>query len=294
MTRTPNPIPSPQGSAQTSGLGQRRAGASAFGGRDLTLEYDGFRVSTGLTVDVPIGKVTSIIGANGCGKSTLLRALSRLMSPTRGGVYLNGERADKIARKRFAQTVGILPQNPIAPEGMLVSDLVECGRQPYRRLLGRTDHEDRAIVRRAMEVTSTLHLADRPVDELSGGQRQRVWIAMALAQDTDILLLDEPTTFLDIANQLDILEVVSRRNRDVGTTVVMVLHDMNLASRYSDHIVAMKDGAIVAEGGPREVLTVGRIREIFGIESQIGVDPVSGAPYVFPVGREEIPREGLL
>lgn len=267
-----------------------RAGVYEFGGRDLTLEYDGFTVSTKFTVDIPIGKVTSVIGANGCGKSTLLRALSRLLTPKSGYVYLDGQKVDKIPRKQFARTVGLLPQNPIAPEGILVSDLVACGRQPYRSLLGRLDNADETIVRRAMEKTSTYHLADRPVDELSGGQRQRVWIAMVLAQDTDILLLDEPTTFLDIANQLDILEVVSQRNREEQTTVVMVLHDMNLASRYSDHIIAVKDGAVVAQGTPQEVFTVAGIREVFGIESQIGVDPVSGSPHVFPFGRQDTPR----
>lgn len=269
---------------------QPRAGVHEFGGRDLTLEYDGFTVSKDLTVDIPIGKVTSIIGANGCGKSTLLRALSRLLAPKNGYVYLDGDKADKVPRKQFARTVGLLPQNPIAPEGIIVSDLVECGRQPYRSLLGRLDHADDTIVRRAMEKTSTYDLADRPVDELSGGQRQRVWIAMVLAQDTDILLLDEPTTFLDIANQLEVLEVIAQRNREEGTTVVMVLHDMNLASRYSDHIIAVKDGAIVAQGEPQDVFTVEGIREVFGIESHIGVDPVSGAPHVFPFSSQQTPQ----
>lgn len=253
--------------------------------RNLTLAYEDFVVSENLDVTIPAGQITSIIGANGCGKSTLLRALSRLLIPRAGYVLLDGKSVHSYPRKQFAQILGLLPQSPIAPEGIVVSDLVAYGRQPYLGFFGRQSASDDAAVLAAMEHTGVVDLADRPVDELSGGQRQRVWIAMILAQQTDILLLDEPTTYLDIANQMDVLDVVEARNRAVGTTVVMVLHDMNLAARYSDHIIAMKEGNIHAQGSPDRVATPETIRGVFHIDSTVQPDPTTGRPHVFPIGR---------
>lgn len=253
--------------------------------RNLTLAYEDFIVSENLDVSVPAGQITSIIGANGCGKSTLLRALSRLLSPRSGEVLLDGKSIHSYPRKQFAQILGLLPQSPLAPEGIVVSDLVAYGRQPYLGFFGRHSAADDAAVIEAMEHTGVVELADRPVDELSGGQRQRVWIAMILAQQTDILLLDEPTTFLDISNQMDVLDVIEARNRAAGTTVVMVLHDMNLAARYSDHIIAMTDGAVHAHGSPEQVATPETIREVFSIDSTVQPDPTTGRPHIFPIGR---------
>ncbi|MEP6296199.1 MAG: ABC transporter ATP-binding protein, partial [Ilumatobacter sp.] len=218
-----------------------------------------------------------------CGKSTLLRALARLLRPSAGEVVLDGEQIHGLATKEVARRLGLLPQTPIAPEGILVVDLVARGRTPHQKLFQQWSHADERAVRAALDATGTAELADRAVDELSGGQRQRVWIAMALAQETELLLLDEPTTFLDIAHQIDVLDLVERLNRERGRTVVVVLHDLNLACRYATHVVAMRDGSIVAAGRPADVITADTVRDVFGLDSMIIDDPVSGTPLVVPI-----------
>ncbi|MFJ8433509.1 ABC transporter ATP-binding protein [Kitasatospora sp. NPDC094019] len=250
--------------------------------RDLTLAYEARTVAEGLDLRIPDGRVTVIVGPNACGKSTLLRALGRLLKPARGAVLLDGEELARVPTKRIARRIGLLPQSPSAPEGIAVADLVSRGRQPHQSWWQQWSAEDEAAVAEALERTSTAELAERGVDELSGGQRQRVWIAMALAQGTDILLLDEPTTFLDIAHQVEVLDLVRRLNVERGRTVVAVLHDLNQAARYADHLVAMKDGRIVAQGPPAEVVTAELVREVFGLESVVVPDPVTGTPLVVP------------
>jgi iron complex transport system ATP-binding protein len=253
--------------------------------RDLALSYDGHTVVEGLNLAVPHGEVTVIVGANACGKSTLLRGIARLMRPDAGVVELDGRDIRSIGSKEVARIVGILPQSPTAPEGITVSDLVGRGRYPHQGWFRQWSIEDDRIVERALAVTSTLDLAERRVEQLSGGQRQRVWIAMALAQDPDILLLDEPTTFLDVAHQLEVLDLLMQLNRDEGTTVVMVLHDLNLAARYADHLVLMAHGAVIAAGTPAEVITSALVKQAFSLDARIIPDPVTGSPMVVPIGR---------
>ena len=251
----------------------------------VTLGYGDRIVVSSLDLVVPPGRITAIVGANACGKSTLLRAMSRLLAPRAGRVVLDGKELHRLPTRQVAHTLGLLPQSPTAPEGIVVSDLVARGRHPYQRVLSRWTAEDDEAVTRALELTQTVNLADRPVDELSGGQRQRVWIAMTLAQQTDILMLDEPTTFLDVSHQIEVLDLLTDLNRDRGTTVVMVLHDLNLAARYADHLVAMADGAIHALGNPADVLTSETVQAVFGLPCQVIDDPVSKRPLVVPIGR---------
>ncbi|MER5179343.1 ABC transporter ATP-binding protein [Streptomyces sp. NPDC002896] len=250
--------------------------------RGLTLAYEDRIVVDGLDLEIPDGQVTVIVGPNACGKSTVLRALGRLLKPQRGAVLLDGTELSRIPSKKIAQAVGLLPQTPVPPEGITVADLVSRGRQPHQRWWRQWSGDDEKAVTEAMERTGTSSLADRLVDELSGGQRQRVWIAMALAQDTDLLLLDEPTTYLDIAHQVEVLNVVRQLNRERGRTVVAVLHDLNQAARYADHLVAMKAGRIVAQGSPGDVVTADLVQEVFGLESVVVSDPVTGGPLVVP------------
>lgn len=251
----------------------------------VTLGYGDRVVVDGFDLAVPPGRITAIVGANACGKSTLLRAMSRLLAPREGRVVLDGKDLHRLPTKQVARTLGLLPQAPIAPEGIVVADLVSRGRNPHQGVLSRWRAEDDDAVSEALRMTDTLDLADRPVDELSGGQRQRTWIAMALAQHTDILLLDEPTTFLDVSHQVDVLDLLTDLNRQRGTTIVMVLHDLNLAARYADHLIAVNAGRLHAAGDPHEVLTADVVREVFGMESQVIADPVSGKPMVLPIGR---------
>ncbi|KRE56853.1 ABC transporter [Arthrobacter sp. Soil736] len=253
--------------------------------RDLTLQYDQRRVVEDLTAEIPEGRVTMIVGANACGKSTLLRGLSRLLKPAGGTVTLDGKDIHSRPARELARTLGLLPQHPTAPDGITVRDLVGRGRYPHQGFLRGWSEKDDAAVQRALEATETLDLAGRNVDELSGGQRQRVWIAMALAQETEVLLLDEPTTYLDLAHQVEVLDLVTDLNRQRGTTVAIVLHDLNLAARYADHVIALKGGRIVAEGDSTDVITEGLVRNVFGLESRVVPDPVSGTPMIIPLGR---------
>ncbi|MEX5296577.1 ABC transporter ATP-binding protein [Kocuria sp. CPCC 205268] len=253
--------------------------------RDLTLGYDGRPVVEHLSLAVPDGRVTTVIGPNGCGKSTLLRGLARLLRPLGGTVTLDGEPLARQSTRRIAQRLAVLPQGPTAPEGLTVADLVSRGRHPRQRWYQQFSHADEDAVRRALEATGIAELADTPVDELSGGQRQRAWISMTLVQDTGIVLLDEPTTYLDLAHQVEILELVHGLNQDLGRTVVMVLHDISLAARFSDHIVAMNAGRVVAQGTPAEVVTADLLAEVFGLRAHIVPEPVSGRPHVIPLGR---------
>lgn len=254
----------------------------------ISAGYGNEEILHSLDLAVPPGRITVIVGANACGKSTLLRTISRLLSPTEGKVLLDGKSIHKTPPRELARTLGLLPQSPIAPEGITVADLVSRGRHPHQTLFSRWTKRDDEAVAAALDATQTAELAERPVDELSGGQRQRVWIAMALAQQTDILLLDEPTTFLDISHQVEVLDLLTDLNRERGTTVVMVLHDLNLAARYADYLVAMLDGKVAVTGAPDEVLTQNTVRHVFGLESQIMTDPVSGRPIMLPIGRHHL------
>ncbi|MFJ7748933.1 ABC transporter ATP-binding protein [Arthrobacter sp. NPDC097144] len=255
---------------------------------NLTLGYGDRTVIDSLDLMVPAGKVTAIIGANACGKSTLLRSMSRLLAPRSGHVLLDGKAVHSIPAKQLARTLGLLPQSPIAPEGITVADLVGRGRHPHQGIFARWNADDDAAVAAALDATSTAALADRAVDELSGGQRQRVWIAMALAQQTDLLLLDEPTTFLDVSHQIEVLDLLTDLNRSRGTTIVMVLHDLNLAARYADHLVAVADGKLHAAGLPEDVLTEATVRTVFGMDNMVITDPSSGKPLMLPLGRHHV------
>lgn len=262
-----------------------RVGASRLCATGLSLGYDDRPVVADLDLAVPEGQVTVIVGANGCGKSTLLRGLARLLKPSSGTVLLDGHSIHQQPSREVAKTLGLLPQNPVAPDGLTVVDLVGRGRHPHHRPLRRWSTADDAAVARALELTDTLDLAHRPVEELSGGQRQRVWIAMALAQETDLLLLDEPTTYLDVAHQVEVLDLLVDLNAARGATVVMVLHDLNVAGRYADHLVALRQGQVVAAGSPSDIVTAELVRNVFGLEAQVIDDPVSHTPLVIPLGR---------
>lgn len=252
---------------------------------NLTLGYADTDIVTDLDVQIPDGRITVIVGANACGKSTLLRGLARLLSPRGGQVMLDGVSVQDMKSIDVARVLGLLPQSPVAPDGISVGDLVGRGRYPHQGWFRRWSDEDDRAVAAALAATGTADLEDRTIAELSGGQRQRVWIAMALAQDTDLLLLDEPTTFLDINHQVELLDLLTDLNRASGKTIVMVLHDLNLACRYADHIIAMKKGSIVAEGAPREVITADVVTEVFGLACEVVPDPVSGTPMIVPRGR---------
>jgi len=254
----------------------------------LASGYDTTSILDDINLQIPSNKISVIIGANGCGKSTLLKTLARLIKPTTGQIVLDGELIHKYPSKHLAKIVGLLPQSPIVPEGITVADLVGRGRFPHQSLFGSWNKQDYEAVAKAMDIMNISQFANRNVDELSGGQRQRVWIAMALAQQTDILFLDEPTTFLDITYQIEILDMLTELNRTLGTTIVMVLHDINLSARYADYLFALRDGKLIAEGNPAQVITASLIKQVFGLDCSVIEDPISGSPSVIPIGRYHV------
>jgi iron complex transport system ATP-binding protein len=254
--------------------------------RKLTLAYDQTSIVSNLDLAIPAGQITALVGSNGCGKSTLLRGLARLLKPQSGTVYLDGKAIARLPTKVVAQRIGILPQNPAAPEGLTVAELIAQGRYPHQTWLQQWSQADEQMLQQAIALTHLEAFADRPLDTLSGGQRQRAWIAMTLAQNTEILLLDEPTTFLDLAHQIEVLDLLYDLNRQHNRTIVMVLHDLNLASRYADHLVALRNGAVFGQGTVTEVMTAAMVREVFGLESQIVTDPVAQTPMCIPIGRK--------
>ncbi|NUV79197.1 ABC transporter ATP-binding protein [Streptomyces sp. CAI-155] len=274
----------------TQFITEKRTGAEGvprLAARGVTVGYGGRAVIDGLDVEIPPGVVTTIIGPNGCGKSTLLRTLTRLLRPTDGTVVLDGEDIAKLRTRDVAKKLGLLPQAPVAPEGLTVGDLVARGRHPHQSWLRQWSSDDAGVVERALTMTGVADLADRPVDSLSGGQRQRVWISMTLAQGTDLLLLDEPTTYLDLAHAIDVLDLVDDLHES-GCTVVMVLHDLNLATRYSDNLVVMRAGRILAQGHPRDVITAELLHEAFGLQATVIDDPVGDRPLIVPIGRTHV------
>ncbi|MBU3106093.1 ABC transporter ATP-binding protein [Clostridium gasigenes] len=245
---------------------------------NLDIAYDEALIVKALDMNIPHGKITSIIGPNGCGKSTVLKAVGRILKPKNGLIYLNGEDIHNLSTKAIAQAMAVLPQTPTAPSGLTVEELVAYGRFPHQKRFGRLTVEDNKIVKWAIEITKLTKLEHREVDTLSGGQRQRVWIAMALAQQTDLILLDEPTTYLDLSHQLEVLELLYSLNKNQGCTIVMVLHDLNLAARFSDYMIAIRDGEIIKEGTPEEVMTVPVLKEVFTIDAQIINEPITKRP----------------
>lgn len=251
---------------------------------DVTLAYENRVISKDLTVSVPDRSFTVIVGPNACGKSTLLRSLSRLLTPTQGKIVLDGKNLHQYRPKEAARIVGLLPQSSTAPEGITVEDLVSRGRYPHQGFIKQWSDADHTAVQTAMAATNVSELAERRVEELSGGQRQRVWAAMALAQETDLLLLDEPTTFLDIAHQIDLLDLFADLHEE-GRTLVAVLHDLNHATRYATHLIAMKDGAVVDQGTPADVVTAELVHEVFGLRCRVVEDPATGTPLVVPEAR---------
>ena len=253
--------------------------------RNLNFYYGKFHALKNINLDIAKNQVTAFIGPSGCGKSTLLRTLSRLMTPTHGHVYLDGEEIQRYASKEVARRIGLLAQNATTPSDISVQELVARGRYPHQPLFTRWRQEDEDAVQRAMQATGIVELANQSVDTLSGGQRQRAWIAMVLAQDTAIMLLDEPTTWLDISHQIDLLELLSELNRERGFTLAAVLHDLNQACRYATHLIALREGKIVAEGAPQEIVTAELIEAVYGLRCMIIDDPVAHTPLVVPLGR---------
>ncbi len=253
--------------------------------KDLTISYGTEPVIDNLNLAIPKGKITVLIGSNGCGKSTLLRTIARLLRPRSGTVLLNGEEIAKLPTKEVSRRMAILPQGPSAPEGLTVSQLVRQGRYPHQSWLKQWSREDERMVRLALESTRLSELADRPVDALSGGQRQRAWIAMTLAQGTETLLLDEPTTYLDMSHQIEVLDLLFELNEQEGRTIVMVLHDLNLACRYAHHIVAVHNKTVFAQGRPEDIVTREMVRTVFRMDCEIAVDPLFGTPLCIPHGR---------
>ncbi len=251
--------------------------------RQLSLSYDKKVIVRNLNLEIPSGKITILIGSNGCGKSTLLKGIARLLKPRQGMVYLDGKAITQFSTKAVAQQLGILPQSPTAPEGLTVKDLVAQGRYPHQTWWQQWSQEDKELVEKALATTSMTNFSDRDLDTLSGGQRQRAWIAMALAQNTDILLLDEPTTYLDLAHQVEVLDLLTNLNHNSGKTIVMVLHDLNFASRYGDYLVAMQSGQIYTHGTPETVITPETIENVFGLSCHIIKDPITKTPLCIPI-----------
>ena len=253
--------------------------------KSLTLSYGDEPIIHNLSLQIPQGEITVFVGSNGCGKSTLLRSIARLLKPQNGAVLFDGKEITKLPTKEVAKNLAILPQGPIAPEGLTVMQLVKQGRYPYQNWLQQWSKEDELMVNKALEDTKMKELADRPIDSLSGGQRQRAWIAMTLAQGTDILLLDEPTTYLDMTHQIEILDLLFELNEREKRTIVMVLHDLNLASRYAHQMVAIHNKTIYAQGKPEDIITYEMVRAVFGMTCEITIDPLFGTPLCIPHGK---------
>ncbi|WP_209121022.1 ABC transporter ATP-binding protein [Alkalihalobacillus sp. BA299] len=252
---------------------------------NLSIGYHDRTLFENLNLTIPHGQISVFVGSNGCGKSTLLRSIARLLKPTDGSILLDGKDVHRMSSREVAKKMGILPQSPISPEGLTVHELVKQGRYPHQSWLKRWSEEDAEKVEEAMEATGVADLRDRPVDELSGGQRQRAWIAMTLAQDTEVILLDEPTTYLDMTHQIEILDLLFELNENHNRTIIMVLHDINLASRYAHNIIAIKDGAVYDQGSPEHIINCDLVRNVFGMECQVATDPIFGTPHCIPFGR---------
>ncbi|WP_054198948.1 ABC transporter ATP-binding protein [Clostridium baratii] len=246
--------------------------------KDLNISYGNLDIVKDLNLEIPKGKITTIIGANGCGKSTILKTLARIIKPKSGSIYINDKELNSQDSKELAKAMAVLPQSPQAPSGLTVEELISYGRFPHQKGFGKLKDEDKDIINWALEKTRILEFRDRPIEALSGGQRQRAWIAMALAQETDILLLDEPTTYLDLAHQLEVLKLLEELNKKEGRTIVMVIHELNNAARFADHMIGVKKGKIVCQGTAHEVMTKENLREIFNIDAEIINEPKSGKP----------------
>jgi iron complex transport system ATP-binding protein len=274
------------GAGIRSGLNNQRSNVNRLSAENVTLAYDQRVIAEKLSVEIPDHSFTVIVGPNACGKSTLLRALSRMLRPSEGRVLLDGNVIQSMPAKQVARTLGLLPQSSIAPDGITVGDLVGRGRYPHQGILRQWSTEDERVVQESMAQTGISELAERYVDELSGGQRQRVWIAMALAQQTPLLLLDEPTTYLDIQHQIDVLDLCAELHEEQGRTLVAVLHDLNHAARYATHLIALRGGEIIAEGAPKDIVTAELVERVFGLRCQVIDDPETGTPLVVPAARK--------
>lgn len=256
--------------------------------KSLTLNYGDATIIENLTLSIPMNEITVLIGANGCGKSTLLRAIARLLKPKQGSVLLDGQDLFKLSTKQVAKKLSILPQSPVAPEGLTVLQLVKQGRYPHQSWRQQWTEKDEEVVFNALKATGIAHLQDKAVDELSGGQRQRAWIAMTLAQDTDIILLDEPTTYLDLTHQIEVLDLLFELNHQQNRTIIMVLHDINLACRYADHIITVRDQGVFQEGKPEEIMTTSLVKHVFDLDCQMTNDPIYGTPLCIPFSKGRI------